>query len=190
MNSTGKRTNFDLRKLVYLAILSALVVILQIISNITSASLPITLTLVPIVLGGALIDKWSGAWLGFVFGLTVLLSGSANAFFAISPLGTIVTVIVKGVLAGLLSALVYSLIEAKNRYLAILVAGVVAPVVNTAIFLLGCYVFFFGTEVSLGNDVLGAVVATFTGVNFLVELGLNMLLAPTILRLINIKKAN
>ena len=187
---TNRRTNSDIKSLVYLAMLSALVVILQIISNITNASLPITLTLVPIVLGGALINKWSGAWLGFVFGLTVLFSGAAKEFFTISPIGTIVTVIVKGVLAGFLAALVYSLLEKKNRYLAILVAGIVAPVVNTSIFILGCYVFFFGTEQSPSADVLGTIVAAFTAINFLLELGLNMLLAPTILRLINLKKAD
>ena len=192
MNSTGKRTNIDVKKLVYLAILTALVCILQIVSNITQTVLPvpITLTLVPIVLGVALCGRWSGVWLGFAFGVMVILSGASEPFFTINPFGTVVTVLLKGMLAGLVAGLVYSLLEGKNRYLAILLAGVAAPLVNTGVFLIGCFVFFYDYVLTLANGeaLFLFIITVFVGVNFLVELLLNMVLSPTILRLLNIKK--
>ena len=193
MQTNGKRVNQDTKNLVYLAILSALVVILQIVSNVTGGILivPITLTLVPIVLGGALVNKWSGAWLGLVFALAVLFTGAANAFLAVNFVGTVVTVIVKGVLSGLFAGLIYSALEKVNKYLAILIAGIVAPVTNTGIFIIGCYVFFYDYVLSLagGEGMFIFVITVFAGVNFLVELGLNMLLSPAILRIVNITSA-
>lgn len=192
-NPGGRRGSPDTKKLVYLAILTALVCILQIISNITAGILPvpITLTLVPIVMGAALSGKWSGTWLGAVFAAVVIFSGASEPFFSINPFGTVITVFLKGVLAGLVAGLIYSLVEKKNRYLAILLAGGIAPVVNTGIFILGCYVFFYDYVASLagGEGIFLFIITVFAGVNFLIELGLNMLLAPVILRLVNIKKS-
>lgn len=187
-----RRGRISTLQLVYLAIFTALVIILQFVSNITAGILPvpITLTLVPIVLSVALNGKWSGAWLGFVFGAAVLFSGASEPFFTVNPFGTIVTVLLKGVLAGLLSGIVYSLFENKNRYLAIIIAGATAPIVNTGIFIVGCFTFFYDYVISLagGDNIFIFIVTGFAGVNFLIELGVNMLLSPVILRLINLKK--
>ena len=192
MSIENKRGSLDIKKMVYLAILTALVVILQYVSNITAAVLPvpITLTLVPIVLGSALSGRYSGVWLGFAFGVIVILSGASEPFFTVNPVGTVITVLVKGMASGLVAGLLYSLLEAKNRYLAILVAGIAAPIVNTGLFLVGCFVFFYDYVVSLsgGESLFVFIITAFVGVNFLVELGLNMLLSPTILRILNIKK--
>lgn len=192
-NLTGQRRgSISTLQLVYLAIFTALVIILQFVSNITAGILPvpITLTLVPIVLAVALNGKWSGAWLGFVFGATVLFSGASEPFFTVNPFGTIVTVLLKGVLAGLIAGIVYSAFEKKNRYLAIILAGATAPIVNTGVFIVGCFTFFYDYVLSLagGENIFIFIVTVFAGVNFLIELSVNMLLAPIILRLINLKK--
>lgn len=187
-----RRGKMSTTQLVYLAIFTALVVVLQFVSNITAGILPIpiTLTLVPIVLSVALNGRWAGAWLGLVFGATVLFSGASEPFFTLNPFGTIVIVILKGVLAGLLAGLVYSLIENKNRYLAIVFAGATAPIVNTVVFIVGCYTFFYDYVLSLagGENMFLFVITGFAGINFLIELLVNMLLSPIILRLINLKK--
>lgn len=185
----------DTVKLVYLAILTALVAVLQIVSNVTAGVLavPITLTLVPIVMGCALCGRFSGAWLGLVFGVVVLISGAAEPFFAWSPLATVAIVIVKGVLAGLAAGLIYSFVEKFNKYVAIIAAGATAPIVNTGIFLLGAFLFFsedISTNFVGGGEIFTFVITVLVGVNFLIELGVNMLLAPIILRLVNIKKKN
>ena len=95
------------RRLVFAAILTAIVVVLQLLGSfIRFGPFSISLVLIPIVVGAALLGWQYGTWLGFVFAVTVLLSGDAAAFMVVNPFGTIVTVIAKGVLAGTVSGLV------------------------------------------------------------------------------------
>ena len=183
---------FSTRKLTGLAILTALVVILQFLP-IKGPFFLITLTLIPIVIGSALYGAFAGAWLGFIFGVTVLLSGDAAAFLTINLPGTIATVLVKGTLAGLASGLVYKLASKVNRYFGVICSALVAPVVNTGIFLLGCRLFFMDTvngwAAASGYENVGAyMILSLVGINFLIELGVNMVCSPIILRLINIRK--
>ena len=183
---------FSTRKLTGLAILTALVVILQFLP-IKGPFFLITLTLIPIVIGSALYGAFSGAWLGFIFGVTVLLSGDAAAFLTINIPGTIATVLVKGTLAGLAAGLVYKLASKVNRYFGVICSALVAPVVNTGIFLLGCRLFFMDTvngwAAASGYENVGAyMILSLVGINFLIELGVNMVCSPIILRLINIRK--
>lgn len=183
---------FSTRKLTGLAILTALVVILQFLP-IKGPFFLITLTLIPIVIGSALYGAFAGAWLGFIFGVTVLLSGDAAAFLTINIPGTIATVLVKGTLAGLAAGLVYKLASKVNRYFGVICSALVAPVVNTGIFLLGCRLFFMDTvngwAAASGYENVGAyMILSLVGINFLIELGVNMVCSPIILRLINIRK--
>lgn len=194
--STGEyimaEKKFSTRKLTGLAILTALVVILQFLP-VKGPFFLITLTLIPIVIGSALYGAFAGAWLGFIFGVTVLLSGDAAAFLTINIPGTIATVLVKGTLAGLAAGLVYKLASKVNRYFGVICSALVAPVVNTGIFLLGCRLFFMDTvngwAAASGYENVGAyMILSLVGINFLIELGVNMVCSPIILRLINIRK--
>ena len=180
------------RKLTGLAILTALVVILQFLP-VKGPFFLITLTLIPIVIGSALYGAFAGAWLGFIFGVTVLLSGDAAAFLTINIPGTIATVLVKGTLAGLAAGLVYKLASKVNRYFGVICSALVAPVVNTGIFLLGCRLFFMDTvngwAAASGYENVGAyMILSLVGINFLIELGVDLVCSPVILRLINIRK--
>ena len=146
------------------------------------------MVLVPIVVGAALYGATGGMWLGFVFGLAVLLSGDAAFFMGFHPLGTIVTVLVKGAMAGLCAGLMYKLFEKKGGMLPVAAAAITAPVVNTGIFTLGCYLFFVPLVQSLAGDmsVTKYIFLYFIGGNFIVELLVNLLLCPVIVRLIKI----
>ena len=91
-----------------MGLLTAIVIVLQALSlNIRFGMFSITLTLVPIIVGAALFGWQAGAWLGFVFSFVVLLTDSA-AFMAISIPGTLITVLLKGTLAGLCAGIVSS----------------------------------------------------------------------------------
>lgn len=179
------------------AILTALVVVLQFVAILFRTLFPmfpftITLVLVPIVLGAAVCNTRIAGWLGFVFGIVVLFTDAAT-FLAINMPATVLVVLVKGTAAGLAAGFVYRLLEKKNRYLAIGVAAVVCPVVNTGIFLLGCRLFFFETIKSWGlaggfDNVFAYMILALVGVNFLIELGINVVLSPVIVRVINIQK--
>lgn len=178
------------------AVLTAIVIVFQLLGTFTTFFGPFStaVALVPIVIGAAMCGVGIGAWLGFVFGVVVLISGGANLFFAFDVFGTLVTVLVKGTACGLAAGLVYKALEKRvNRYVAVLAAAVVCPVVNTGIFILGCIVFFMDDAPQLA-ETLGSTdvgVALFWGLamaNFLFELGMNIVLSPVVVRILNIRK--
>lgn len=184
----------DTKKLVGVALFTAIVVVLQLIgSGIKFGTFSISLVLVPIVIGAALYGRSAGAWLGFVFGVMVLLT-DATAFLAISVPATIIVCLAKGVLAGLCAGAVYKAVEKKNVTLGVVLAAVVCPVVNTAVFLVGCSVFFLDTlkgwaeALGFGSNVVAYMVFGLVGANFLLEMAINVVLSPAIVRLINIGK--
>ena len=70
--------------MVGVGLFTALVVVLQFLGGgIRFGIFSISLVLVPIVVGAAIYGWQAGAWLGFAFGVTVLLSGDANAFMVV-----------------------------------------------------------------------------------------------------------
>lgn len=183
------------QKLVGVGLFTAIVVVLQLLGAFVHFGVfSISLVLVPVVIGAALYGAASGAWLGFVFGMAVLISGDAAAFLPINALGTILTVLAKGTLAGLASGLVYKAVEHKSRTAAVAAAAVVCPVVNTGVFLVGCLLFFMETitgwaEASgFGANVGEYMILGLVGGNFIFELLFNVVLSPVIVRLIRIGK--
>ena len=185
------KTKMSTKTLVLGAVLSALVIVLQLMGSfIRLGPFSVSLVLVPIVIGAAMCDTRIGAWLGFLFGVVVLLSGDAAAFLAINIPGTIITVLVKGTACGLVAGLIYKLLERFNRYVAVVAAAIACPIVNTGIFLLGCSVFFMETIKTWANggDVLTYMILGLVGGNFLVELAINIVLSPVIVRILNIKR--
>ena len=187
------KTNNKTKMIVGIGLMTAIVVVLQLLGSffMKIGFFSISLVLVPIIVGAALYGIGAGAWLGLAFGVTVLASGDAGVFLAVNPVGTIVTVLLKGVLAGLAAGGVYKLIEKKSKLVAVITAGVVAPVVNTGVFIIGCWLFFMPliTEwaTAAGAENAGLFVLTgVVGVNFFVELAINLVLSTVIVRIIKI----
>ncbi|MCH5314991.1 MAG: ECF transporter S component [Eubacterium sp.] len=181
--------NENTKKIAGLGLLTAIVVVLQLLGAfIRFGPFSISLVLIPIVVGAALYGKMAGAWLGLAFGVAVLASGDAGAFLAVNPVGTVATVLLKGLLAGLLAGVCYSLIEKKNKVFATIMSAIICPIVNTGVFLIGCRLFFFDTikEWAGGTDVLVYMVTGLVGFNFLFELGANLILSPTIIKLVSL----
>lgn len=190
-----ENARLDTRKMVTLAIFTAIVAVLQLMGvAIRFGTFAVSMVGVPVILGGALMGPLAGAWLGFVFGVTVMISGDAALFFAWDPVATVVIVLLKGTLAGFAAAALYRLIEGKNGFLAVLAAAVAYPFVNTGVFFLGCMLCFLDDCVqfaaSLGITGSGPVVVmtVFIGLNFFFELGLDLVLSGVIDRLIQIGK--
>lgn len=203
--------------MVMVAIMTALVVVLQLLGSfIRFGIFSVSLVLVPILIGAAVCGVGAGAWLGFAFGLAVLLSGDAAAFLAVNPFGTIVTVLVKGTAAGLIAGLIYKHLtvlckslaqkrtpsdkEWKNKcvswiykYLPVVASAVACPVVNTGIFLLGCRLFFYETVAAWGAALGFANAAEYmfvglAGMNFVFELVTNVVLVPVVVRLLSMNE--
>ncbi len=182
------------RRMVGLSILTALVIVLQFVAEyIKVGATPITLTLVPIVVGSALYGVRGGAWLGGVFGVVVWLMSIANIdptgalLWNLNPFLTTVICIGKGALAGLAAAAAYRFVARKSGIGGVFAAAVVSPIVNTGLFIVGVYVFFNDTLVSWtnGTAMLPFIIFTLVGFNFLVELTLNIVLSSVIERIIN-----
>ena len=180
--------------IVGMGLLTAIVIVLQALAlNIRFGVFSITLVLVPIIVGAALYGWQAGAWLGFVFSVVVLLT-DAGAFLAVNIPGTIITVLAKGTLAGLVAGIVYAALSKKaSKLVSTIVAGVVAPVVNTGIFVIGCIIFFLPTisewAAAAGYENAGAfLIFGIVGLNFVVELAINLVLSTVIVQIVNIGK--
>lgn len=196
MGGVKRRTTFDTQKLVFTAVMTAIIVVMQVIAVMTRAFLPIfslNLVLIPIVIGAACGGVYVGIWLGFVSGLAVLISGDASAFLAVNELGTIATVLLKGAASGAAAAVAYKLFERVDKYLAVTVAAIACPIANTGIFVLGCYTFFLDTIREWGagagmENTFVFIVIGMIGVNFVIELVLNIILSPVAVTLLNIRQ--
>lgn len=177
-------------KMVLAAILTAIVVVLQIAGSfVRFGPFSISLVLIPIVIGAATCGVGVGGWLGFVFGMAVLLSGDAAAFLTVSVPGTIITVLLKGTACGLCAGLAYKLFERFSLWVGAIAAAIVCPLVNTGVFLIGCFIFFMDT-ITLwagGSDVGHYIIFGLVGGNFIFELLFNIVLSPVVVRLLNIK---
>ena len=198
-NRVRKSKRMSTENLTMGAVLTALIVVLQLAAigaKLIMPFLPFTfsLVLIPIVIGAAKCGPYMGGWLGFVFGVVVLLSGDANAFLVIDPVGTILTVLAKGFLCGFASGLVYRLIEKKQQTVAVYTAAAVCPIVNTGVFFLGCVLFFMDTVAewamasSFGENVALYMFLVLAGKNFLIEFVSNVLLSRIIIRVLGMKK--
>ena len=189
-NKSRKQTE----KLALMALLTAITAVLAYFGGFIKIGglASISLTLIPVVIGAALCGPYAGAWLGGVAGAIFFTTADAIFWFGLSIPGTVITVMVKGILSGLLAGIAYKLLANFNRYLAVFVSAIVCPVVNTGIFLLGSLIFFIDT-VNAGATAesmsVGAyLIIFFVGLNFVFELLVNIILSPAILRILNIKK--
>ena len=189
-------TNQKTMKIVGLGLLTAVVVVLQAMAvGIRFGVFNITLVLVPIIVGAALYGWIAGAWLGLVFGIVVLFT-DAGVFLAISVPGTVAVCLLKGILAGAAAGAMYRYVvkkkpDAAGKLLAVILAGCVAPIVNTGVFLIGCRIFFYDTIAGwaggAGFDSVGAyMIFGLVGINFVVELLINLVLSTAIVQLIGI----
>ncbi len=191
MKSIDKK-KMTTKELVLLSLLAALVAILSYFGGFIKIGgfASISLTLIPVVLGAALLGAPSGAFLGAVSGIVFFLTPDAAFWLGLSVHGTVITVMLKGILAGFLAGLTYKYTEKHNRYIATVLSAVVCPLVNTSVFLMGCLVFFIDS-VSLGAASNGMSLAAyllvfFVGLNFVFELVANVVLSPAIVRVIDV----
>ena len=195
--NNGKQ-NGGTRKMAGLAIFTAIIVVLQVLCTfIRFGPFSITLALAPIIIGTAMYGKGAGAYLGGVFGAVVLITGllgwdggTVMLLMGINPVGCILICLVKGIAAGFFAGLCYELLAKKNDKVGVLVSGIVCPVVNTGLFIVGMLVFFFDTLSGWagGQDLLLYIIVGLTGINFLVELAVNIILSSGITQIIRAGK--
>jgi uncharacterized membrane protein len=183
--------------MVEMAMLLAIVIVLQLLGGaIKIPFLPFSfsLVLVPIVIGSIVLGGYHGMVLGAAFGVVVVIQcitgADAGGFilWGINPFLTALICVVKGAAAGLVPGLIYRAIMKKSTesrkkgIVASVVAAASAPIVNTGLFLVGLSAFFYDTLVAWagGTQVLVYVFTGLVGINFIIELILNVVLAPVV----------
>ena len=183
--------------LVGTAVLAALVVVLQTVgSGIKIGPFSPTLSLVPIIIGAVIFGPNIGGVLGFVFSMVVLISVLAGTevggatMFSLNPVATVLIILIKGTLAGYLAGFVAAKLTNKNTTLGVAASAVAAPVCNTGIFCIGALIFFYdliqGWGMQAGYDnAFAYILLALIGLNYLVELAIDIVLVPVIVRIIN-----
>lgn len=187
--------------MVQLAVLLAIVIFLQcFLGSIVVGTTSFSVVLVPIVIGAIILGPGAGAFLGFAFGLVVLIRGISgqdgftNLLFQSQPVFTVLICLGKGAAAGWVAGLVYKLLAKLSAFWASVAAAAAAPIVNTGLFILGGLTLVRGTlEANLAafgaDSVVIFLVIGCAGVNFLVEFGVNMILSPAIHRIISVVRS-
>ena len=180
--------NDKIKRMTGIALLIALVVVMQSVSSIIPpvSGFSISLVLIPVVLGAALFGPAAGALLGGVFGTIVFINCVTGAdaggqmVFQASPVLCFLVVMGKGILAGLAAGSVYRLLKNRSGYLAMLCAAIVCPLVNTGIFF-GCMLLFYKDVLAVwanGGDLLAYLFGVLAVFNFLPELAINVVFSP------------
>ena len=176
--------NSKIKTMVGLALLTALVAVLQFVGAMIPpvGGFSISLVLIPIVIGAAMYGPAASAFLGAVFGAIVTANcingtdvGGAMVFQA-NPFLCILVVMAKGTLAGLASGGVYRLLKDANPYLSMLLCAIVCPVVNTGLFVV-CMLTFFRPVLAAwagGGEIISYVLSGLVLCNFVPELIINV----------------
>jgi hypothetical protein len=123
-----------------------------------------------------------------ITGMMGLDGGTVMYLFSQNAIATVLICLVKGWASGAFSGLIYHLIARKNDKVAVVAAGIVCPVVNTGLFIALMMVFFFSVLNSWagGENLIYYLIFGLTGINFLVELGVNLVLSSAIVRIIKV----
>ena len=104
----------------------------------------------------------------------------------------------KGAAAGWVAGLAFKALEKKAPTAGVICAAIASPVVNTGIFCAGLFAFFTDTfnewmagwAAQTGNaaNPILYIFLSLVGVNFLIEMGINLVLSPIIERIIRLRK--
>lgn len=189
---------FTARNITALSILLALVIVLQTFGGaINIGPVQLNFTLIPIALGAILLGPIAGLILGFACGVVVsiqVIMGLVPFYVLIwaeTPVVALLTCVVKTTVAGLVSGLAYKAVAKKNRYVAVFLAAALVPVINTALFIVGCLGMWDAmVTIAGGTNILGFILVSLVTFNFFVELAVNLLCAPALYRVIRVVDRN
>ncbi len=194
---TTSKTN----RLVGTALLMAIVIVLQAFaSSIRIGPFSITLALVPIIIGAIIYGPLSGALLGAAFGGVVLyavITGAdvgGNLMLQQNALVTALVCIIKSTAAGYISGLVAKAFTKRGKTtLGTVLAAILCPIINTGILCITMLIVFSDLVSSWAQGAgfssnISYIILGMVGLNFLVELLINLIFVPTIAHIIKAVK--
>ena len=135
-----------IKKMVEIAIFIAIIIVMKItgLSSVPVGPLVMTFTMVPIAIGAMLLGPVEGAILGFVYGITSLYDAITGA----SAVHTVVLCVVTRTLVGFLTGLIFKALRKldKKKIWCYYVGGLLAPMLNTIMFMGYIVLFFYKSE--------------------------------------------
>lgn len=183
--------------LAQLGLLLAVVVVLQYIGNFIPVVAGINLTLIPIVVGAALLGPTGGLILGLACGLMTLFTPMAQGIMGYSPIMALLICFGKTGLAGYAAGWLYKWISKKNPFAAIVTASVATPIINTGFFVAGCslLVDYFVSNPEGGFGVVAegtsmgaffAMICVMIAPNFIIEFLANAIASAAIFQVVKV----
>lgn len=185
-----KKHYFNTKMIATTGILVGIEILLQIIGNyINPGFANINLSLIPIVIGAVLYGPVVGGFLGLVCGVMVIISPSTmQIFFSMSPLGTILACILKTTVAGVAAGLVVKLFKNEKKIYGVILASILVPVINTALFSIFALIFFMPLLQSMISETMPNIAAALfvgmIGINFILEVISTVILAPSLYKIL------
>ena len=190
------KNRFSAKEITGISVLLALVIVLQAFGgSIPIGAVTLNFTLIPIVLGAIMFGPWIGGFLGLACGIIILFqvittgAGFYALIWANDPIVTTLTCLIKTTAAGILAGYAYRLLADKKGLVATFVASGIVPVVNTALFILGALCMTNSVHAlaqGAGQNVLVYILVGLVTFNFFVEFAINLLVAPSIHRVVEI----
>jgi len=185
-----------IQQLTGVGLLAATIVVIQAISTFTPMTIPLNLVLPTIVIGAAMYGAKAGLFLGLCFGAVVMVSGISGAaplslaMWTASPVLFIIVTLGRGAAQGFVAGVVYKALSKRNVQDGVLGAAIVAPIVNTGIFLGVLILLFQDILVGMAGDtnIIYHAFIVMAGTNFLIEMAVNIALVTVIARIITIVK--
>lgn len=177
-------------KMTGIGLFIAITAVLTIIGNsITIGPVAINLSLIPITIGSIIFGPLAGFILGAANGVIVLLAPSTSLFLSHNVFLTIVTCILKTGLAGLISGFAYKLFRKIKEGFGVVVASILTPLINTAIFALCVFLFFYDLLLAgQGSNAFAYFALVIVGWNFVFEISISCILCPTIIHVTKVLK--
>jgi uncharacterized membrane protein len=154
MEQTKKRVNT--RYITELGLFIGVILLMKLtgLSSIPVGPLVMTFTMIPIAVGAMLLGPLAGTILGAFYGLLSLydaITGKSMmtaAFFAVSPFMTVLLCIGTRALVGYLTGLLFRVFQKldRHRIWSYFAGGLLAPMLNTILFMGFIVLFFYQTE--------------------------------------------
>ena len=193
--STQTRLTDKTRRLVYMAILIAIILVMAFtpLGYLKTAGLEITFIQVPVIVGAILMGPTAGAILGGVFGLTSFiqcfgLSAFGAALLEINAVYTFILCFFSRVLMGWLTGLIFRALQKVDRtkFVSYAVTSLAAPILNT-VFFVGGMILLFGSSsyiqglmAEAGAANLLSIAVAFVALNGVIEAAACFLLGTAI----------
>lgn len=178
------KNRLKIKRIVGVAILSALAVVLQLIANYMPSGSPVNLNLALLVItiAGVVYGPFSGAIVGTIVGFVIIFAPSTSAFIGHNAFMTVVLCLLKTGLAGMCAGFLFKLIKRWSVPEGIVSASLIVPIVNTGLFLIGAMIFFLPVY----GDEIGTLIKLTLTINFLIEFIMCAVLSPTLIYLVKI----